>query len=176
MRQDRTLCTRTLGTLLGALFVVVGMPSGGASAKSPAPAAAEKAETKNVALVKVEIRQESGKVIKNNGDLVGWNEDASLKIKSDDITHALEVKVVRDGDKSKKASVTLAYARGGEAIIAPYTFDVKLKKREVIQIEGGLAIALTVVPKKVAVKKEEAPPSDSHKVEKIDGDDPLAGI
>lgn len=175
MRLPTTLRKRTLGTLLGALFVVVGLPSDGASAKAT-PAAAEKAETKNVALVKVEIRQESGKVIKNEGDLVGWNEDASLKIKSEDVTHALEVKVVRDGDKSKKASVTLAYARGGEAIIAPYTFDVKLKKREVIQIEGGLAIALTVVPKKVAVDKPKDAPKDSHKVEKIDGDDPLSGL
>ncbi len=134
-------------------------------------------ETKVVADIKVEIRQESGKVIKDAFQL-DWSEDGTHSIESEGTQHDVELRVDRDGN-AKSASVTLAYARGGEDIIAPYTFDVKLKKREVVRIEGGLAIAVTVTPKKVAAAAD--PDKGKKKKPKLDpGDDdpndPLGGL
>lgn len=136
--------------------------------------AAEKAETRVVAGVQVEIRQEDGKVIKD-AFTVDWDEDGSHTMEADGTQHDVAVRVERDGD-SKKLNVTLAYSRGGEDIIAPYSFDTKLKKREVVRIEGGLAIALTIAPKKVSTKKEEPKRKKPKLDTSEDPNDPLAGL
>ncbi len=144
-----------------------------AVASTPVPAAEQsKAETKLMADVKVEIRQESGSVVKGAAT-VEWNEDGSLSIEEDGTKHDLNLRIDREGN-SKKVSITLAYARGGEDIIAPYTFDAKVKKREVLRVEGNLAIAVTVTPKKVKVE----PPKEKKPRLNVgdDPDDPLAGL
>lgn len=130
------------------------------------------AETKQVAHVKVEIRQESGEVAKNTAQLE-WNAESDVSFKGAEHQHDVQLKLVRPSAKSSKLSVTLSYNRDGEAIIAPYTIDTKVKKREVIRIEGGLAIALTVTPKKVKV----APPKEKKPgFNPGEGDDPLSGL
>lgn len=132
-------------------------------------------ETKQVAAVEVEIRQESGKIVKGSTELE-WNEDGSLSIEEDGTKHEVELRIEREG-KSKKVSVTVAYSRGGEDIIAPYEFDAKVKKREVLRIEGNLAIAVTITPKKVAAPpKQEEEPNKPKLDLSGDPDDPLAGL
>lgn len=134
---------------------------------------AVKQETKQVANVKVEIRQESGEIVKGSAQLE-WNEDGTLSIEQDGTTHKLNLRVEREGN-SKKLNITVAYNRGGEAIVAPYAFGAKVKKREVVRIEGNLAIALTVTPTKVVTK--EAKGEDKPKLDLSgDEDDPLAGL
>ncbi len=134
---------------------------------------------KQVAHVKVEIKQESGKVVKSNG-VVDFGAAGLIEVAGDKHTHMVMVKIDRDADAASKVSITLGYDQDGESIIAPYTFDTKVKKREVIQIEGGIAIALQVTPKKVEV---DAPPPEetpSEREEKLkiggDNDDPLGGL
>lgn len=156
------------------MAVTLGLAAAPASAAAPAPMAAESAEgAKQVANVKIEIRQESGKVIKGSTELE-WNEDGSLSIEQDGTKHKVKLRVEREG-KSKKLNVTVAYTRGGEDIIAPYAFDTKVKKREVVRIEGNLALAVTVIPKKVTPKKDKG--EDKPKLDiSGDPDDPLAGL
>ncbi len=176
MRGHRST-PRALAAIVAASIGLVAVPAL-ASAPKASPAAAKAEEKKQVAGVKVEIRQESGKVIKGDTQL-DWNEDGTLSIEQDGTKHKLALRVEREGN-SKKLSVTLAYARGGENIVAPYTFDAKVKKREVVRIEGNLAIAVTVTPKQVAAQ-QDAPSKDKGKTKpKLDisgdSDDPLAGL
>ena len=163
--------------MAAALAAAVGFVAVPAIAATPVAAAAQ-TETKQVAGVKVEIRQESGEVVKGSADL-DWNEDGSLTVEQDGTKHKLKLRVDRDG-KSKKVSVTLAYVRGDKDIVAPYTFDAKVKKREVVRIEGNLAIAVTVTPKQAAAADEPEEEEEAPKKRKLDmgddSDDPLAGL
>lgn len=161
---------RALATVLVAAVGLIAAP---ALASAPAtPVAAEAEQPKQVADVKVEIRQESGKVVKGSAQLE-WNEDGSLSIEEDGTKHKVKLRLEREG-KSKKVNVTVAYDRGGEAIIAPYEFSAKVKKREVLRIEGNLAIAVTITPKKLAPPKKK---DDKPKVDLGgDADDPLSGL
>ena len=147
-----------------------------------------------VAQVKIEIKLESGRVVKpENSFTVDYGVDSNLEIQADGAKHQFLLNVKRKGDKGKEAkevSITVGYDRDGEAIIAPFTFDAKVKKREVLRIEGGIAIAFVVTPKKVqgeAPKQEEQPteeppaeqpkPKDrKKKIETCDADDPLCGV
>lgn len=147
-----------------------------------------------VAQVKIEIKLESGRVVKPESSFtVDYGVDSNLEIQADGAKHQFLLNVKRKGDKGKEAkevSITIGYDRDGEAIIAPFTFDAKVKKREVLRIEGGIAIAFMVTPKKVegAVppKTEEQPeepapeqpkPKDrKKKIETCDQDDPLCGV
>ncbi|MBV1858240.1 MAG: hypothetical protein KUG77_07500 [Nannocystaceae bacterium] len=156
------------------LAASVGFVATPALAIGPVAETKAQQETKQVASIKVEIRQESGEVVKGSTQLE-WNEDGSLSIEQDGTSHKLDLRVEREG-KSKKLSITVAYSRGGEAIVAPYAFDAKVKKREVLRIEGNLAIAVTVTPTKVAVVKEDKG-QDKPKLDLSgDEDDPLSGL
>lgn len=156
------------------MAAAVGLVAAPALASAPpTPAAAKTEEGKQVAAVKVEIRQESGEVVEGAAELE-WNEDGSLSIEQDGTKHKVQLRLDREGN-SKKVSVTVAYSRGGKDIIAPYEFDAKLKKREVLRIEGNLAIAVTITPKKVSAPKKEE--DDKPKLDLSgDPDDPLAGL
>ncbi len=145
-----------------------------ASASATEAKATAQQETKQVASIKVEIRQESGEVVKGSTQLE-WNEDGTLSIEQDGTKHTLDLRIEREGD-SKKLSITVAYSRGGKDIVAPYAFDAKVKKREVLRIEGNLAIALTITPTKVAAANEDRG-EDKPKLDLSgDPDDPLAGL
>lgn len=163
----------TSHTLAALLAAAVGLVAAPALASAPAtPATAEGEDAKPLAAVQVEIRQENGKVVKGAAE-IEWNEDGSLSIEEDGTQHKVRLRLDREGN-SNKVSVTVAYSRGGKDIIAPYAFDAKMKKREVLRIEGNLAIAVTITPKKVAAPKkgEDKPKLDVSG----DPDDPLAGL
>lgn len=159
---------RVAGLMLSACFALGVLETPAAAADSPMA----EATTKQVAQVRVEIKQESGEVAKNTAQLE-WNEASSLTFEAAEHKHAVQLQLSRDSAKSKKVSITLAYDRDGEAIIAPYTIDTKVKKREVIRIEGGLAIAVTVTPKKIKVAPPKEQKPDFNPGE---GDAPLSGL
>ncbi len=124
-----------------------------------------------VAQIKIEIKLESGRVIKPEDNfVVDWGVSNSLEIQADGSTHQFSLMVERkDGSdkksgkkKGKPVDITVGYDRDGEAVIAPYTFEGKTKKREVLRIEGGMAIALTITPQKA---KGEAPEEEEVEVE-----------
>jgi hypothetical protein len=143
----------------------------GAPARAGDAPAGESA-TRQVAQVAVEIKQETGQVAKNTAQLE-WNEESAVVFEGAEHKHDVSVKLVRREGNSKKVSVTVAYKRDGQAVIAPHTFDTTVKKREVIRIEGGLAIALTVTPKTI---KLEPPKKKEPDVDLGDGNDPLSGL
>lgn len=149
--------------------------------------------TDEVAQVKIEIKLESGRVIKpENVFTVGYGVENNLEIQAEGAKHQFLLNVKRKGDKGKEAkevSITVGYDRDGEAIIAPFTFDAKVKKREVLRIEGGIALAFVVTPKKVEAPKppegeqqpeepeeQPKPKEKKKKIETCDADDPLCGV
>jgi hypothetical protein len=167
MRNDRTNLLRTVA--LG-----IGLAIGAHATVHAADGETEAAQTRQLALVKIEIKQPSGKIVKNEGALVEWNENASVVIDADERKHAVSLQVKRESEKASKLEVTLAYDVDGNPIIAPYSFDTRVKKREVIHIEGGLAIALTVTPKTV---RAEPPKKKREKIEDAgNANDPLDGL
>lgn len=146
--------------------------------------------TDEVAQVKIEIKLESGRVVKpESAFTLDYGVDNNVEIQADGAKHQFLLNVKRKGDKGKEAkevSITVGYDRDGEAIIAPFTFDAKVKKREVLRIEGGIALAFVVTPKKVEAPKppeaEEQPEEQpkqkdkKKKIETCDSDDPLCGV
>lgn len=178
-----------MGTRFGAALVALGLMMMGPAAPVGAAEGDQTAEApRQVAQIKIEIKLESGRVIKPEDNFtVEFGVDNSLEIQAEGSSHLFSVKVDKKGSKkdSKDVSVTVGYNRDGEAVIAPYTFDTKVKKREVVRVEGGLAIALTVTPKKAEGDKppedEEVVPEEKQKPrDKIeiseDEDDPLGGL
>lgn len=149
-----------------------------------------------VAQVKIEIKLESGRVVKpENSFTVDYGVDSNLEIQADGAKHQFLLNIKRKGEPkgkdkaAKEVSITVGYDRDGEAIIAPFTFDAKVKTREVLRIEGGIAIAFTITPKKVEgaepPKQEEQPDAPTEepkpkerkkKIETCDADDPLCGV
>ena len=146
-----------------------------------------------VAQVKIEIKLESGRVVKpESAFTIDYGVDSNLEIQAEGAKHQFMLNIKRKGKEGKDAkevSITVGYDRDGEAIIAPFTFDAKVKKREVLRIEGGIAIAFTITPKKVEAvappegeQQPEEPqeqPKEKEKKKKIetcDSDDPLCGV
>ena len=190
------------GARWGAVLLALGLLVGPAAAVAAADDEAQEEEAeREVAQIKIEIKLESGRVVKPDDNFtVDFGVENSLAIEADGSRHQFMLKVERKADasdegegkkkKDKKkdevVALTVGYDRDGEPIVAPYTFDAKLKKREVLRIEGGMALACTITPKKV---KGDAPPPDETEEEpedkdppkdkiEIDGDgnDPLGGL
>ncbi len=141
-----------------------------------------------IASIKLEIKLESGRVIKPERDFtVEYGVDNSVEIQAEGAKHHFLINVRRKSkdDKGPEVSITVGYDRDEEAIIAPFTFKAKVKKREVLRIEGGSAIAFVVTPKKVAgeapkaeeqpEEPQEKPKSKRKKIETCKDDDPLCG-
>ena len=173
----------------GAVLVALGLlggPAAAAEAAAPDESTQDEAE---VVQLKVEIKLASGRVVRLPGDFkLDWGVDTAVEVEADGSTHQFSFLIARKGDpESGAVSITMSYGRDGEPIIAPYSFDTKVKRREVVRIEGGLAIALTVTPKKTGApppKQEEeeepppeegGPPADEIEIDG-DADDPLGGL
>jgi hypothetical protein len=128
---------------------------------------APKQETKQVANAKVELKTVTGAVVKGQLNL-DWGKDGSVELAAGETKHAVGIKVDRDGE-AQQITVTLSYEVDGSPVIEPYTFDMSVGKREVIRVEDGAAIALTVTPKKVKSGQTPAPPPEEPPEE--DGDE-----
>lgn len=148
--------------------------------------ATDEAAPRDMASIKIELKQQSGKVIKYDGAVLDWGSDGNISLKQGDVVHDIALRVDRPDEDAKAISLTVGYTKDGAPVIEPQTIASELKKREVIRIEGGIAIAITVTPKasKDAPKDEpgDEPPADEEPKETpkdrivIDGDDPLAGL
>jgi hypothetical protein len=144
------------------------------STMSQAHAAAE-SDSKLVATIKVEIRQADGTVLKGEPQTVDWDQDSTINVQAGEHTHAVALTVRKRDDKGTKLGVTVAYRLDGNPIIAPFDYETKAKKREIVRTDGGIALAITVTPKVVKVPPP-SPPKDEHDLDLPDGDDPLAGL
>lgn len=142
---------------------------------------------RQVAQVRIEVKLESGRVVKPESDFtVDYGVDSELELQAEGASHQFLLNIKPKGDGKKEVSITVGYDRDGEAIITPYTFDAKVKKREVLRIEGGVAIAFTITPKKVegegaeppADEEQPAPPKKKpkDKIEVCEENDPLCGM
>ena len=187
---------------LALLLACAILPAASANADD---AAAATEETRSIASVKVELKQPSGKVLKVDGAILDWGGDGEIQFKYDDHVHDVALRVDRPNDKEKLIKLTVGYSKDGRAVIEPHTVDSEIKKREVIRIDGGIALAITVTPKTVKVdgdgepieeppeetqkpketpkeppKEEEPPPPPKPKKKKLEGgggsDDPLDGL
>ncbi len=173
------------GAALLALGLLLG-PVGVSAADGDDEAEVEDAEHE-VAQIKIEIKLESGRVVKPDDNFtVDFGVENALAVEADGSNHQFMLKVERKKEGKNKAKVvalTVGYDRDGEAIVAPYTFDAKVKKREVLRIEGGMALAFTITPKTIKgdapQDEEEVPEEPKEKNKKIldvcDADDPLCG-
>jgi hypothetical protein len=203
------LCDARRGARWGAVLVALGLlvgagPVASVHAAGPDDEVGEDGEEGDgsegaeqpkdeVAQVKIEIKLESGRVVKpESAFTIDYGVDSNLEIQAEGAKHQFMLNIKRKGKEGKEAkevSITVGYDRDGEAIIAPFTFDAKVKKREVLRIEGGIAIAFTITPKKVEgvappegeQQPEEPlePPKEKEKKKKIetcDSDDPLCGV
>jgi hypothetical protein len=123
-------------------------------------------EPTSFANVKLEIKQ-GPKVHKDPGQTIRWEELTRIPIEVEGQVHEFIVHVSRAGEK---AEVMMSYNRGGKEILRKFTFDTKIKKREVLRIDDGSALAVTVTPQMVKPAK-----SAHKKVEKVQGNEPLSG-
>jgi hypothetical protein len=177
--------------LFGLSLAVSGVVLPVAHAEEDDVIAAEDEEApKDSASIKIELKQESGKVLKYDGAVLDWGADGNVEFKADNHVHDVALRVDRGEGEGKTIQLTVGYTRDGKAIIEDHTVSSEIKKREVIRIEGGIAIAITVTPKpsKAAPPPEETKPEEKpeepseppapkkRKIEGGDSDDPLDGL
>ena len=136
-----------------------------ASKSKPAPT------EQKLALVQIEIKGEDGKIAAHK-KLMQWNEQTTVSFEAEGHTHELTL-TPRATPKSMEIEVTVSYERDATAVVDGYTYDGKLWKRELLRVEGGLAIALRVVPKTIELPP---PPPPRDELDPGEGDNPLAGL
>lgn len=188
------------GARWGAVLLAMGLLAGPVTAEAADDDDTEQEQAeREVAQIKIEIKLESGRVVKPDDDFtIDFGVENQLAIDADGSSHQfmlmVEHKPSKEGGKKKKGKkkeqvveLTVGYDRDGEAIVAPYTFDAKVDKREVLRIEGGMAIAFTITPKTLAApggtptEEEElpeepvAPPKKKIEITGEDND-PLGGL
>jgi len=147
----------------------------GASAQAT-PAAAKASEKQapteqKLALVEVEIKSEDGSLATHK-KLMPWNQETTVSFSSEGHEHTITL-TPRATPKSMKIAVTVSYDRDATAVVDGYTYDGKLWKRELLRVDGGLAIALRVVPKTIELPP---PPPPRDRLEPGEGEDPLTGL
>jgi len=144
----------------------------GAKATPVAAQAQRQAPTEQkLALVEVEIKGEDGSLATQK-KLMPWNQETTVSFSSEGHTHELTI-TPRATPKSMEIAVTVSYDRDATAVVDGYTYDGKLWKRELLRVEGGLAIALRVVPKTIELPP---PPPPRDRLQPGEGDDPLTGL
>ncbi|MEX1368521.1 MAG: hypothetical protein AB1Z98_35660 [Nannocystaceae bacterium] len=188
------------GARWGAVLLAMGLLAGPVTAEAADEDDTEQEQAeREVAQIKIEIKLESGRVVKPDDDFtIDFGVENQLAIDADGSSHQFMLKVEHkptpEGSKKKKGknkdqivALTVGYDRDGEPIVAPYTFDAKVKKREVLRIEGGMAIAFTITPKTLAApggtptdeeELPEEPVEPPKKKIEITGEDndPLGGL
>lgn len=125
-------------------------------------------EPTSMASVKLEIKGEDGKVFKDQPKVIFWDRLTRIPIDFGSRMHEFDLLL---GQDKKSVDVQISYTVGGKEVLRKYKFDTKVGTREVIQIEGGVAVALTVTPKTVKPR----PAAERDKVEAGGSRDPLAG-
>lgn len=162
-----------LSQALVGLALWLGPVSTDALAANPCAAADKDEDTIVVPTVRVEIKL-PGAVLKSNYQRLEWDMPDAVELERGDAKHRVDVTVAKRDDNGRKLTLTVSYEQDGRAVIAPFTFDTTAKKREILSTEGGVALAITVKPKKVAVEKTER--DEDEQLDGHQSDDPLDGL
>lgn len=125
-------------------------------------------EPTSFASIKLEIRTPAGKVYRDSAKVIRWEQLTRVPIDFEGERHEFIVDVKRSG---KQATVEMTYLRGGTEIVRKYALEAKLKKREVLRIDDGTALAVTVTSKTIKPK-----PPGQQKIDNPEGNDPLTGV
>lgn len=125
------------------------------------------------AKVKIELRQENGKVVKHRGEMRSFGTDWRFEFEGEGHHHVVVLNANNE-EGSKTFDVTLAYERDAIDVIAPYSTEFTARKREALWTDDGkIAIALTFYPKKF--EREDKSRDDDEQIKPDDSDDPLGG-
>lgn len=125
-------------------------------------------EPTSFANVKLEIKTSDGKVMRDKGKVIAWRQPTKIPFEFQGGVHEFVIDVVRDG---KTANVELSYELDGMEVLRTYELETQIGKREVIRIEDGTALALTVTSKTIKPKTK----AEREKIEARKGKDPLSG-
>ena len=125
-------------------------------------------EPTSFASIKLEIRTPDGKVYRDSAKVIRWEQSTRIPIDFEGERHEFLLDVRRSG---KQATVEMTYLRGGTEILRKYALDTKIKKRELLRIDDGTALAVTVTPKTIKPK-----PASQQKIDNPEGNDPLTGV
>ncbi len=125
-------------------------------------------EPTEMATVTIEIKGDGGKVRKNSPQYVQWDQLTRIPVDFQGQIHEFDVQVANKGGQ---VGVTISYNVGSDAVLADYKFDTKPKFREVLRIDNGMALAITVTPQTVKPYTKKERERLEGKAEK----DPLAG-
>jgi hypothetical protein len=126
-------------------------------------------EPTSFAQVKLEIKVPSGKVMRDGGKVIAWQQPTKIPFEFQGGMHQFVLDVTRDG---KTANVELSYELDGVEVLRTYELETKMGKREVIRIEDGTALALTVTSKTIKPKSR----AEREKIEQRKSKDPLSGV
>ena len=119
--------------------------------------------------VKLEIRSPGGKVFKDPGKVFRYGEKTRIDFDFEGITHTFLLDIGKPGST---APVNMSYMAGGEEVVRNYDFEAKLSKREVLRLDDGTAVALTISTKTI----KPLPVEEREKLKGAAGErDPLAG-
>jgi hypothetical protein len=125
-------------------------------------------EPTSFATVKMEIRTPDGKVFRDNGKVIRWDQLTRIPIDFEAKQHEFIVEVKRSG---KKATIELSYVLDGTDVVRNVPIETKIGKRELLRIDDGTALAVTIGTKTIKPK----PPSQQ-KIETPKGNQPLTGV
>jgi hypothetical protein len=130
---------------------------------------ADLTEPTEMATVTIEIKGNGGKVRKSSPQYVQWKQLTRIPVDFEGQIHEFDLELSKSSASS--LGVVISYTLGAEDVLRDYKFDTKPKFREVLRIDNGTALAITITPKTVKpyTKKER---------EKLEGGaekDPLAG-
>lgn len=127
-------------------------------------------EPKDFAVVKLELKQPNGKVYRDaTGQIVDWSVPTRIDVDFEGHKHVFVLTPKRSGKAD--VVVDIDYELDGKEVLRKVPLASKLKAREVLRVEDGTAIALTVANKHVVPKTTER----KEKLEKPAGKDPLSG-
>ena len=144
-----------------------------ATPEGPSPVPADPAvgltQPTSMATVKLEIKDDGGKVLKDKPRVLRFDETFRIPLELGGRVHELDIEVTREGKGFEV--VVVSYVLEGQQLVRNYRMEASANKREVIHIEGGIGLAITVGSKTIKPK----PQKERDKVETPAGDDPLAG-
>jgi hypothetical protein len=142
------------------------------SPSGPRPVPADPAEgltePTNMATIRLEIKDQDGKVFKDSPKVVHWDERFRIPVDIGSRVHEVDVEVGRDG---KTIDLVLGYLLDGQELVRNFRLEINPNKRELIRIEGGIALAITVGSKTIKPK----PQKERDQVKAPSGSDPLEG-
>ena len=120
------------------------------------------------ARIKLEIKTPEGKLFKDPGQVMPFDQLTRVDFDFEGLTHTFLLDLSQDGGK---VGVKVTYLAGGEEVVRNYGFDARVDKREVLRLDDGTALAMTIGTKTI----KPLPKAEREKLEGAKTRDPLAG-